>query len=64
MSEPIEVARVTITKHFNDDADGGTSVSVSYSADLPLIDALGMLAFAQWVTPREYLAAAEEEEEE
>ncbi len=64
MSEPIEVARITITKHFNDQAEGGASIGVEYSEDLALVDALGMLAFAQWSTPRVYLDAGDEDDDE
>lgn len=42
-----EVARIEIVKRFNDDAEGGMSVHVTYGDDLTLLDALGMLAFAQ-----------------
>lgn len=56
MSEPrlpegaVEVARITIVKTFDDNADGGMACFVGYSDDLSLIDALGMVAFAQATT--------------
>ena len=43
----IEVARITIVKTFDDNAEGGAAVFVNYGGDLALVDALGMLAFAQ-----------------
>lgn len=45
-----ELARITIVKTFNDDADGGEAIQTTYSEGLSLVDALGMLAFAQATT--------------
>ena len=50
----IEVARITIVKTFTDDAEGGAGVFMSYSDDLGLLDALGMLAFAQATAPGDF----------
>lgn len=54
MAEPVEVARITIVKTFDEDADGGVACEVSYSDDLTLLDALGLLAFATTTTPDNY----------
>lgn len=51
----VEVARITIVKTFDDDAEGGAAIYTSYSENLPLVDALGMLAFSQAMTVRDYL---------
>lgn len=50
----VEVARITIVKTFDADADGGAAVWTTYSDGLTLIDALGMLAFAQATTFHNY----------
>lgn len=43
----IEVGRITIIKAFADDSESGSAVRVQYSDGLDMLDALGMLAFAQ-----------------
>jgi hypothetical protein len=53
--DSIEVARITITKTFTDEVEGGSAIFTSYSDGLGLADALGMLAFSQVMTVREYL---------
>ncbi len=50
-----EVARITIVKAFDDAAEGGEAITTTYSDHLSLVDALGMLAFAQATTVRTYL---------
>lgn len=66
MTEPklpegaVEVARITIVKTFDDNADGGMGCWVGYSDDLSLIDALGMVAFAQATTLGNYMDDDEE----
>lgn len=50
-----EIARITIIKSFDDDADGGEAVLTQYSDGLSLVDALGMLAFAQATTLDTYM---------
>ena len=47
----VEVARITIVKTFDDQAEGGMACTVAYSDDLGMLDALGMLAFATATTP-------------
>lgn len=53
--DQVEMARITIVKTFDDQADGGMAVTTTYSENLALIDALGMLAFATQMTVRTYL---------
>lgn len=36
---------ITITKLLDETAEGGVVIEVDYSEDLPLVDAMGMLAF-------------------
>jgi hypothetical protein len=52
---PLEIARITIVKRFDDQADGGDTIHTTYSDGLGLADALGMLAFAQATTAHDYL---------
>jgi hypothetical protein len=61
MSEPVELARITIVKRYDDDADGGEAIVTTYSDGLSLVDALGMLAFAQATTLPTYLDDDEQE---
>lgn len=51
----VELARITIVKRYDDAADGGEAVITTYSEGLSLLDALGMLAFAQATTLSDYL---------
>lgn len=51
----IEMARITIVKTFDDDAEGGAGIWTSYSDGLGLADALGMLAYSQATTFRTYM---------
>lgn len=61
MTEPrlpegaVEVARITIVKTFDDNSDGGVGCFIGYSDSLSLIDALGMVAFAQATTLNTYM---------
>ena len=55
VGDGVEIARVTIVKTFDDNAEGGAAIWVGYSDGLGLADALGMIAFAQAMTPRTYL---------
>lgn len=50
----MEVARIVITKYFDESAEGAMSVRVEYGTNLSLIDALGMIAFAQATTYETY----------
>ena len=43
----VEVAKITITKYIDPTAQGGMSIYVDYGTGLALVDALGMIAFAQ-----------------
>jgi len=61
--DPVEIARITIVKTYDDDADGGEAIFTAYSENLSLVDALGMLAFAQAMTVRQYLGDDPEDEE-
>ena len=58
-----EIARITIAKTFDQDADGGEAIVTSYSDGLSLVDALGMLAFAQATTFDTYVNDAEDDDE-
>lgn len=48
-----EVARITITKVFDDDAVGGTAVCYQLSEGLGLADALGMLTMVEHFVVRD-----------
>jgi hypothetical protein len=61
-ADQVEIARITIVKSFDDRADGGAAVVTTYSDNLALIDALGMLAFATQMTVRTYLGDDREDE--
>ncbi len=63
MSEPVELARITIVKTYDDNADGGEAITTTYSEHLGLADALGMLAFSQAMTVRHYLGDDEPDDE-
>ena len=56
-----EIARITIVKTFDDDADGGEAIVTEYSEGLSLVDALGMLAFAQATTFDTYVQQADDD---
>lgn len=58
-TQPVELARITIVKTYDDDADGGEAIITTYSDSLGLADALGMLAFASAMTVRDYLDDAD-----
>lgn len=50
----IEVARITIVKTFDDEAEGSMAVWTTSSQGLSLIDAMGMLAFSSGVVYRDF----------
>lgn len=54
MPEFLEVARITIVKTLDDDGEVIITTTIS-DGRLALSDALGMLAFAQAMTVRDYL---------
>jgi hypothetical protein len=60
IGEGVEIARIVIIKTFDDTADGGSAIFTCYSDGLALTDALGMLAFAQAMTVRDYLGDDDE----
>ena len=43
--ERLVAGSITITKYLDESIEGGVGIEVEYSDDLPLVDAMGMLAF-------------------
>lgn len=63
-NDTLEIARITIVKVFDDESDGGTAILTKFSDSLPLLDALGMLTFAQAAVTREYFFDDEDDDED
>lgn len=59
--DSIEVAKITITKYFDERAQGGAACHIEYSEGLSLIDALGMISWVDKFVVDDYTSKNDEE---
>ena len=52
--ERIVAGRICITKYLDETVEGGMAIEVDYSEDLPMIEAMGLLAFVSLNVQEDY----------
>jgi hypothetical protein len=60
----IVAGRIVITKYLDETVEGGVAIEVDYSEDLPMIEAMGLLAFVQLNVQEDYEFILADDEDE
>lgn len=56
------LAQITITKYLDETIDGGVGIETDYSDDLPMIEAMGLIAFVAQNVQGDYQEMFDEDE--